>query len=597
MFNCLTFGNKNRWTILFVYLIFILSSIFCFFRNLYHEPLGDDLVYQFVLAEGQTPKIYTDTIPCEDLNTCPHLYHPPHYKRVHTISDAIESQADQWNTHSGRVFVHTITQMFSGSWGRVWFSLFNSVMFFLCLLGIFLYTIRFTRIKSSSTICFIAIAIAVLFYYLYLPGNPGKIDCLIAFSCNYIFPIPLLIIYLTLLRKLLYNETNYTEHKATHICLYIIVALLFGLTQEVFILPMCILTAIIFVKSIFTKTTTLELSSLILPLWIGAASVGLAPGTMNRADGLNETPLLSIIDEGILELLFKTPLFLVGVIICLITFIYRKKIALYTSYKIELALFIIASFIAIFLHASLGSYCGVSIFGMLLLLLFAAPIIQNSQNKVKKALLWCSTGTLLIVFIFHQVSICNHSRSMQRHSFDLIEAYIDSPDGVVIYNDFEVNEYVKPYIYNLYRGISDPFIQHCINIAYSGDTKDISLISPSDTAKLAAPNLAPSPLRGNAGVFPIKINHSLFHLLPQAPKDSILIEYGPMIISGTDLISKRVRLVKAVKRKLKGALAEDQPVSVKMAVSDLDSLVTRWGTFKIVPITENRDIVSVNIAN
>jgi hypothetical protein len=195
-------------------IFFAIVSVFCFIRSWYYEPIDDDLVYQFLLDKPYGTAYYT--------------------QHVSNLSDAINSQAQEYFSHSGRFLVHVLVQMFCGVWGRDSYCILNAILLFFTLFMLVEYGVT----KKIYTIRTVLLAVLIALGATY--WLPFRMSFSIAHSLNYIWPVPLMLIFLKQIRK--YNKDSIDRDRMVKSVSLGLLGLITGCTQETYVLPLCVVT-------------------------------------------------------------------------------------------------------------------------------------------------------------------------------------------------------------------------------------------------------------------------------------------------------------------------------------------------------------------
>lgn len=232
--------------------VLVFTWISVFLRSECREPISDDLLYAFVLDDKP-------------------LGANDYTRRVESISDAIESQTNQYFHSNGRTLVHVIVQMFAGPWGQTAWSLFLAT---LMVLAVFLFMKVVNHQYMRSPLMWMLTALS--FFYLYQYN--GRIWFSIVGGMNYLWPLVMTLLWVWI--------AQITEKKANP-SLWpwtIFISLLAGWGMECYTLPLC---AAVFVKLIIDRKKQLQPIQYVMigVLWLGAAILTFAPGNFLRMKG------------------------------------------------------------------------------------------------------------------------------------------------------------------------------------------------------------------------------------------------------------------------------------------------------------------------
>lgn len=328
------------------------------------------------------------------------------------------------------------------------------------------------RLKSYYQI-FIASIISTIFLYWF----PGAMIRPIAISLNYLWPIPLILLYIYVFKRELFSK-EYTLKKLVFLSF---LGFFSGFTQEVYVLPLCISSFIILVIRLI-RERRLSLNIILLSgwFWIGAALVGLAPGTLERGNGL-ATSSFSALRIGI-EMLAGQDVFLLALIALFGVTIWRKSIL--SKLKFELSLLIWAVLFGIVAHTTNQSFSGVQFFSLIIVIKFLIEICSHTSLFSSKVLN-CSSFGIVLLMIAHQCLISLHNYPLCVRNHKIVEDYISSTNGIVEYEDVQYNPLTKPFIRDFVPILGNSeWQQYTIKVAYGNEDKEIILLPKTQSLLL-----------------------------------------------------------------------------------------------------------------
>lgn len=538
---------------LFAYFIIIIGAVFCLLRSLFFEPIEDELVFRFIIQDGFD------------------IYHK---HPIQDIWDVLVSQSHFYVIHSGRLLVHAFIQIFAALLGREWFSICNSLVFIL-VAAMLLNFVKQKESKSSYyTIFAIAIVIVLSCFY---PGGGYR---WIAISLNYFWPMALILWFIFTL-----TEDNAKSNPLKNI----IIGSLAGFSQEVFILPLCIVTFLMICHRLYTKQkSSVAFYCLILSFWIGAAILILAPGNFVRASNENISISLIRIWDGIKGICFKN-FFLITFTIIIFELIRSKRFKIFwAQYSFSFACFIISLLITIPVHTTVFSYTGCGFFAILLLLKIAsnyANCISRKSSFFVSTIAWIS----FVAFCIYQCAIINADRKIEIFNHKIVEDYKQSSDGVIKVKPLQIVNWIRPEITDFYylcgpENIYGGWQRFTLQLVHGNEKKIMTLLKP-DEYKLfeKLPNVNDSDyVSGNAGF--IRIGSCLLLPKEKLPNDIQAFEANFFPIPDNHL---RSFVKKFHKKPLLTPPAEYQIKYIK-------TLHTRKGDYYIIYDNGRAKIKSIN---
>jgi len=513
-----------------------------------------------LLDEGFGSKYYTD--------------------RIENLGDAIESQSYEWFNHSGRFLVHVITQMFAGVWGRGWFSLFNAVVFFFTA---FLFW-RYAHRKRGTDI-FYALVIALVLSYI----CPAGLFRPIAISLNYLWPMPLVLLFIPLLKRLWGKSYCGGFGEA---CLCAVFGFIVGSTQEVYVFPLCATTFIIICRGHLKKRKmSVTLYSACIALWIGSALVIFAPGTLHRGSGLMGNPLLMIY-AGV-TMLMGQKMFWIAMLLTVITRVMAgswKKVFVGRYFEISCLLW--AVLLALVAHTTNQSFAGVEFYSILVALSLLSDIVNDSFFMRHRRVVDICCLVALLGFIVHQLLLVRDDLRYERHNHAIVQGYIDSPDGIVAYTPIQPDPmtcgFQKNFETMLLRSYYRDWFCYTLQVAYGDKEKELWLMTAEEIHALSnlrsQKNLA---VPGDAGFY--KIGSYVV-----APIDSISLQKDSLVV-----VYKKIRVPSNIMERLtaivrKAADMDENEFTETVKFGELPLKHTRWGAFAVMRDYPRHVIESIN---
>ncbi len=531
-------------------------------RSYFYESIGDELVYRFLIDEDFSTKYYTD--------------------RIESLGDAIESQSHEWFNHSGRFLVHVITQMFAGVWGRGWFSVFNAIIFFVTSLLFWRYANR-----KGRTDIFYALVIALVLSYI----CPGGLFRPIAVSLNYLWPMPLVLLFIHLVKRLCENsycsDTGFGK-----VCLCAVFGFIVGSTQEVYIFPLCVTTFIIICRGLLKKKKISgALYAACIALWIGSALVIFAPGTLHRGSGLMGNPLLMIY-AGVKMLIGQKMVWIAMLLAVIARMMVGSWKNVFVGRYFEISCLLWAVSLALVAHTTNQSFAGVEFYSILVALSLFPAVVRDSFLMRYRTVVDICCLLVLLGFIAHQSLLVRDDRRYEWHNHAIVQDYIDSPDGIVAYTPIQPDPMTCGFQVNfedrLLRSYYRDWFCYTLQVAYGGKEKELWLMTDGEIDALSdlkkQKNLA---VPGDAGFY--KIGRYVV-----APVDSISLQKDSLVV-----VYKRIRIPSNIMERLtaivrKAADMDENEFIETVKFCELPIKRTRWGNLVVMRDYQHCVIESIN---
>ena len=315
--------------------------------------------------------------------------------------------------------------------------------------------------------------ISITFLYLF-QSNSG-LWYSITGGLNYLYPIPLTVLFLILFRR---YENKRILNLAT-IFLASSVGFITGCSQECYSLPLSggvfilLTTNLIQRRKISTSRWILALS-----LWIGTLILVVAPGNFIR---LNSSPRGVATFINGLKLLLGTRLFWL-VIIALIALLTSCKKRFYDFIRNNSILFLtltIAICFGMTANTLPQSFNGISFYCALILFRLTSVIAPFKNKSIK----FCAAASILgfILLSIHQIRIINGCMAVEKTHKEFIQNYIASPDGIVEMPTIILAKDVKPFV-KIWFDSSEVkwWLWYTLNAYYMHGEKQLSVLDKTD---------------------------------------------------------------------------------------------------------------------
>lgn len=519
--------------------ILVVSAVFVFLRSYTFEPINDELVYRFVLGDGFGTEYYQ--------------------QRVVSLSDAVNSQINQWYSHSGRFLVHLITQMFASVWGRTLFSICNGLIFFIAIYELW----SMIRKRHSAHLVFFAVVICILFTYLVMQRHFRPI----AVSLNYLWPVPLVLWFIPCLKSLYRSQSR----SLVRVMGIMLLAFITCATQEVYIVPLCGTAAVMAAIALRHRNHSVNFTfrCVFAVMLIGGASVVFASGTLKRGGGLLESPL-SVVAEG-LKMLANTCMFWGAMAAIAVKWVKAGSWrAVVHICPFELCCLAWSAAFAVIAHTSYQSMIGVSLFSLLVILQIMADIMDTIRKPSVSRRLFCAAGVLMVIFVTHQTMLVAADFRALKVNREIIGNYIKSPDGITVYHPVVHNPLTAKLVQNFEESLSaggkDAWLNYTVQLAYGCADKPITIVTEKqreillnihDHSELILPGDAGFYKIGSYSVLPVDSLNQF--------SDSLTVVYDRLGRSG-----------------LFGKLRVKGSGSYRVPVSSVNVINTRAGSFYIL---------------
>lgn len=378
----------------------------------------DDLIYQYF---------------CRDINgvmDASELYDTNN--RIDSLAEVFQSQYNHYMHHNGRFLLHILVQSFCGFLGKPLFNVCNALVYVLFLYG----CLRLTRVKDLTG----AVLVVGALWFL-LP-----VQCIftmsVAHAVNYLWVSTLVVYFLQLLRWVIDRQEKMSVGVGV---LLFLAGLVTGATHEGFTMP---LSVGLFAWLLVNFNVKWPVWLLAAGLWLGTASVVLAPSTLNRA--MSVMPAVEGVgDNGLdlkLQVLFysKRLMLLLVVIGVGLWFIGKKRVAAFLK---EYVVWLIAIVMNLLLVLSLAQFSQRMVFPLELLSVLLIILLLKEfdlHRQVKRM----ATTFIIVLMCTHVPLLLSYSGKVSKEYSEMVQSCRDT--GVARYGSTLVlPKYVSTYISRL----------------------------------------------------------------------------------------------------------------------------------------------------
>lgn len=395
----------------------------------------DDLIYQYF---------------CQDIDgvmDASELYDTNN--RIDSFAEAFQSQCNHYMHHNGRFLLHFLVQSFCGFLGKPLFNVCNALVYMLFLYG----CLRLTRVKDLTGA---ALVVGVLWFLL-------PVQCIftmsVAHAVNYLWVSTLVVWFLILLRWVISHQ----EMSWGVGVLLFLAGLVTGATHEGFTMP---LSVGLFVWLLLNYKVKWPVWLLVAGLWLGTASVVLAPATLNRAtsvmpavEGVGDNGL----DLKLQALFYSKRLMLLLVVIGIgLWFIGKKRVIAFLK---EYIVWLTAIIVNLLLVLSLAQYSQRMVFPLellsvlLVILLFREFDLNRLVRRVAAVL-------VIVLMCVHVPVLLSYSGKVSKEYGKMVQSCRET--GVARYDSTLVlPKYVSTYINRLRM----PFEEKMLSIELGREVK------------------------------------------------------------------------------------------------------------------------------
>ena len=450
----LAFLKKNGSVIAIIALL-IFTAVTFFIRCYYHEPSGDELVYQYVWEKDDPTGLWTEGHRFE--------------RKVSSFQDILQTQIIHYKLVNGRSIVHAIEQAFTDH--ELLFSITNTLVFILFVYLIICYVTP-DNTKRRSYLLWLSVIMCLL---LLFPGRNLEIWTSVNCAPNYLWPATMTIGFLLIWEKIRTNKLP-----KVWILPISIYAFIFGWTHEAFVVPIAGTTFIYYLYNIHKFKR--QAIWLCVPFWISASILVLAPGNFNRLSGQGHN--IYLILGGIDNTLH---LWIFWLFIALIFFMYfgslkKNLIKIISLNRSLLTMFFIASLFSLFAHTTPHSHIMVELTAFLLMLKLILSI--NWQNPQ-----YFLPITLSIIFTWFQIILSHDTITVYKAEHEIVHKYINTSDNSFCL-DPKISSLSKPFI-RLWNTTEDRqnTYEQIFSHVYGKGKKEFRFLRSSDFTAISDPTI------------------------------------------------------------------------------------------------------------
>lgn len=407
----------------FVILLFIGGA---FYMMNSYEPLRcDDLIYQFYWLDDYSNELVEPI----DLNN-----------RIDDVFEAFSSQINHYFVMNGRFTVHFIVSCFCGFGGRLLFSILNTLVYVLFLIECVKLLNLNSITKSVSAVILVWLVLPIQYILWYS----------VAFAVNYLWVSAAFIFFFIIFENHIVYDKNNSVVNLAGLFLF---GFVFGSMHEGFSLPLsaAMLSFIVLNRITISK----KYLFLAVGLWLGTAIVVLAPSTIGRGagslSGISPSDML-LMKLDVLRYSKRLYFFLILLTISFVLdrngfylFVKRKQLAIY---------FIIFDFCFVM---SVPHYSQRIEFPLeLLSLILSLDLVFNYRCIEKHKAYLCSF--LILLLLIHVPLTVYYAKITSKEYTEMLNTYLDSPNGVTHYKNITVPKFFSSYIHRLDEGVEKDYI-------------------------------------------------------------------------------------------------------------------------------------------
>lgn len=533
--------------------IMAIGALLCMIQMYFFEDIWEDLVYRYILTPPQS------------------TFDAYGGEKITSLSDVIESQISQWHCQNGRFLLHCLSQIFTTFLGRGVFSVCTAIVIFVTEVLLWQVAMR----RNSRYPLLWAVLVSILFIQGYLSRGDGRVLTVMAYSFNYVWPLPIVLIFMSVIKRV----ANGAETSRWEAAGCVLLAILTGSTQEMFICPLCGATFVLLVYKLVRKDKVSTLFVVMcVCLWIASALVVFAPGTIGRSDRLNLLEWLkSSIYLGILGITRQLP-FLAAVAACIcftIKYGWRKMLNLC---RFESVCLVFSTMMSIVIVTGFWSYSGAQLYSMIVFLICVPQIFTARVFENQKRILQLLSIIVVLLFFAYRINVIINDYNYYRHNHAIVEGYVDSPDGIVEYTPVTPGRVAGEYGFDMAK----IWINKEIQTVYGSKEKMMLTLTAEEMAVMADIGRSDSLLMpGNAGFY--RINDK-YYVKPATGQD----ELKPLRITCNKPIYHPIERLRLLWRKLRyGDESGYTPyrVELKMSKDEWSAYTitrTRYGDFVVL---------------
>lgn len=499
-------------------------------------------------------------------------------KPVEDLGDLFTSHYNMYMTTNGRAPVHLLLGLFVNFLGLLLFFLLNAAVFMAVVWLAAKYAAG--RVRSPSPMLYAA----VLAGLLYFTPDQDLLWFAPAFAINYLWTLLATLLYLNLWRR----SEDFTSANAA---LWIPAAFICGWTHEAFAIPVGGMMAVYLLRH--PKRLFKGRSLIALGYAAGAALLVFAPGNFYRLSSSSEPiGFVSLVINTLWNCRHAVLMIVLAVIMGWMYFRRKPQAKAFVrdnSFDFGLLGF---SFLLMLMLAGGGRGVVASDFFSLVLLCRFASRFSRWRVHVAVPL------SVLALVVAHQVMITGELRRQRASYEDMIEEYLLSEDGTVVYDVPQVaNPLAAPWVtpWDLPLASEEPFdylMRGIVSRHYNhpgGAAVYLQLLPSADDGALRGGALftADNLVAGSAGFYTAP--SLAYYWKPVEESDSVpslVYRFDPDDMSG-------VPFKKRIKFRVLGAENEEQVENLrKVKIGGRNYLVAAKGGRKVIAIDEEASAVS-----
>ena len=408
--------TTQRINRLLIFLILLSTGIFTYLRSHYHVPIGDDLVYGYVLHTDHWHGYWEENGLQE---------------KISSLSDIVDSQIDHYYHANGRSLVHVVAQLFTGIIGIEMYYILAALM----MMALVWLIVRFcfTARQRANPLWWLLTIVGIMYLLPY-----QRLWYSIAYSCNYLIPALLMIAVF-----LLFRVVNAHSLDRYEIVMTMVISFVFGWSHEAYSLPV---TGGVFVYYLFHFDKFRKQGWILaVPLFIGAFIMLVAPGNWARLDDAHpEGTLLMKLRQGVQSICWIPMTTVLIVTLIASRFVFKLNVGPYFHSHIMLLTSIILGIgFLCYIEAYPYAYTPVMVMFLLVTLELIGIMFRKVFRPRRSRAICCG---LLTMFILSQASIANACRIQGDYQQEMVKRFIVSRDGAVVNNPPELNWHDRPFV-------------------------------------------------------------------------------------------------------------------------------------------------------
>lgn len=407
---------KFKSSNILILITLLAAGIFFYLRAHYRVPVQDEVVYSYVL----------------DTDHYKGYWEPGALKtRIETFGDVVSSQVNHYIYLNGRSLVHTVEQTFSGVIDRNVYFVLASLMAILLIACV----IRLFAVKASRSNPLLWMLTVILVFYGFI--WPSRLLLSINLGCNYLIPSLLMTLTLMAMRWLGRDGVQvkwYTLVAAS------LIALATGWSHEGFCIPLSATVAVYYLVN-FSKFRRYGWC-VAIPLFVGTLILMASPGNWDRSEA-NPHLTFPIIDS--LSKILSWPMTW-ALIIALVTCILSKSVSVGNYLRQRWPILLFMAVTLLFLCYVGGGIYSYVPFGLAELYLTVGLVSRLAWMQTTGRATIAVTASLLALFIAHQTVVTRYVKEQGDYQREMLERYLASDDGQVVYNPPTVPWYAKPFV-------------------------------------------------------------------------------------------------------------------------------------------------------